>query len=1085
MKEVFKHKGSFVKVQMLVMKDRYQERMNINPKNRKTSFCRGRVVLALLSLVLFLAAAVSVFAFSASAVYDYSRPGYSQNIYNESFTSCDLLDSVLLRAMSEEERNYLNDYGSFKLIYPKTVPSSYIDIDISANTVTLTARPYEYRLQDGTKIACIPKNAKVSGSTDACKSFSSPSPDGEYTLSFTELVITQELEFDVDYYISVKISPDDFNSVISKAYLDAEYFDYLERLAVYERELSEYNAYLGEKRIYDEACREYAEYLGELEDYEAAELLYNQYLEDVKKYNADYLLYLEAEKRKEDMAEEIAAYEEYLAAMDKVNYRLGLMDGLQIKVTPLERSLYNAIIGTAVDEVLANKDFLASNLVGGDEDALKAADRATNSLRNIFKLYYATEDPEKRYEIYKSNYVLISHHFSNLFSALDKLYLNDNVRNGVEMKGRTEKFEILLAQLYYASHAFSDTPVYKFGTTTPYDSSYRIPTKTGGKTPLEILGAPYYTDENRAAPAKGDVYPDFVPEPDFTPVEKPVEPEAVAEPMPPEEKAEPGEAPSPVAEPEAPAVISNPGTELKPEFEANSSPAGLLSAYREGKLSPRSDLMRTNELEITLDISIVKALNPESFTVTYFENGEEKNISVEAGTLAVVDYIPEKPETQKMSYAFDGWVDSDGKAVDLSAIRQDVIIYPYFKEIPKTVDITWIIDGAPYVSKTPYDVIPECPKLPEKEGTLSTYYTFEGWDTEPTSVTSAATYTAIFEKHYTVPELESDSAVSLSDTLLTVNAGDVKQLSISRLLSYAKGKYSLRFLLNGASFSLSYSELIALSDAGAFAVDFSFSDNIYSVSLTDENAEPLSLSFKMNAEISVDEIKSTHKLISCQNGEKSYIRFSASNQKIAFLFNTDREYRLISEYSVTPFAKEGVTLSLDKSTAALGEWVSVSYSIPHDCELLTLYYIGADGNRVEFDGDGFEMPNFAVSVGADFQRISYKIVFISEGVIISSKNYYLGESVRVPENPWKESDDEYSYNFVSWSPSVSEAKADVTYVAVFEKTPLPPKDTGLAITPGVMRLLVTGGLGVSIFVLGVLPSCIASLVFFVKRRRRK
>ena len=83
------------------------------------------------------------------------------------------------------------------------------------------------------------------------------------------------------------------------------------------------------------------------------------------------------------------------------------------------------------------------------------------------------------------------------------------------------------------------------------------------------------------------------------------------------------------------------------------------------------------------------------------------------------------------------------------------------------------------------------------------------------------------------------------------------------------------------------------------------------------------------------------------------------------------------------------------------------------------------------------MPSESVNLRAKFTDILYTVTFISDGKQISSRTYKYGDEVRVPTPPSKLSDGEYSYTFTGWSAEVSAVTADATYVAVFDRTPLP------------------------------------------------
>lgn len=69
---------------------------------------------------------------------------------------------------------------------------------------------------------------------------------------------------------------------------------------------------------------------------------------------------------------------------------------------------------------------------------------------------------------------------------------------------------------------------------------------------------------------------------------------------------------------------------------------------------------------------------------------------------------------------------------------------------------------------------------------------------------------------------------------------------------------------------------------------------------------------------------------------------------------------------------------------------------------------------------------------ARWEAINYTVTFVSEGKVLSTKtNYKYGKNVTVPEDPTKEADMTYTYEFAGWDKEVTPVTEDVTYTAVF------------------------------------------------------
>ena len=111
------------------------------------------------------------------------------------------------------------------------------------------------------------------------------------------------------------------------------------------------------------------------------------------------------------------------------------------------------------------------------------------------------------------------------------------------------------------------------------------------------------------------------------------------------------------------------------------------------------------------------------------------------------------------------------------------------------------------------------------------------------------------------------------------------------------------------------------------------------------------------------------------------------------------------------------------------------------------------------------MPYGNIRLGATFTELEYTVKFVSDGKVISEKGgYKYGDTVRVPNNPTKISDEQYSYTFIGWSPVIATVTQDVTYVAQFEAVPIPKAEEKVSL----FNVLFYTGL--TVFILAILIS---------------
>ncbi len=1034
---------------------------------------------------------------------DYSRPGYSGDVYNETFDTIKFLRDKLGVSVGNVEREYLTETSDFVLSYPKNIPSSYVTLYPAGAQVFVYAKPYSYTNSEGVSVSWVPKRVVSAGNSQILKLGTS----GEYEAKLS-VSVEPGLVFTVEYSATISVPKEDINLELSRAYLDAKYLDYLEKQLEYEAALEIYNEYLSDKKIYDGLYLEYTEYLSDLENYNAELLRYEKYLAAQEKYEADYVVYIESLKTAEELADEILAYQEYVNKMEKINYRLSLIEDMKVNKTELKRSLYWAIKGDAVDQVLAEEDILTGNVVGADKAVVQGAGDATREIRAFFDQYFALESDLLKYRYYQINYQSFKNNIVKLFQCLENLYENGYVKGIIESKERSEKYEILLAQLYLAANALSDEVIYNYAGTVAFNANYKINTTKGYKTPAEILGNidGYYVDKNIATPPANEAYPDPVANPNYTPVPEPKKPEKVTKPTLPVEVSEPEE-PTLVQKPEAPLAVENEnGIAAKAPLLENSLEARLLDAYRKGLLSQRSDKHLKNDFETAVSISVTKVYGAETVTVTYHDYNENPigDVTVEAGTFAEIEHVPEKSGDEKYSYVFEAWVDEFGSEVDLSSVESDMRIYPRYKEVINKYTVNWQI-GDTIVKSETLDYGTELKAWPaEKNGDLNKYYSFSCWTPAISCVTQNITYTAVFEEKYTVPKLADGSIVKSSDTEISVNCGALlgEKLDVSRLLEIAAGKYSVNFqfsLLNlsrtstdlYAEFKLAYTDVVAMKKNLVTHLEFSILKENgleqYSVTAYGKNGEPHSTAFKFSASIPSEKNDEDMRVVYYLGEERLYAKSTYSDGRIAFNLNTGCHYSYIleifpSQISVLP---QEIKATVDKMEALPGEIVSVNVNLPQGYELISVYYVAPDGTRVTIGDGEFIMPDFDLSVGVETKKTVYTVNFVSDGMVISSKEYYYGDTVEIPDGVAKASDEKYSYKFKRWSPTVSAVTQDASYQAVYERTPIVKEDdSGLKISEGTLRILITAGVFAVILLCGVIPSLILSVIFIIKRKRR-
>jgi hypothetical protein len=132
------------------------------------------------------------------------------------------------------------------------------------------------------------------------------------------------------------------------------------------------------------------------------------------------------------------------------------------------------------------------------------------------------------------------------------------------------------------------------------------------------------------------------------------------------------------------------------------------------------------------------------------------------------------------------------------------------------------------------------------------------------------------------------------------------------------------------------------------------------------------------------------------------------------------------------------------------------------------------------------MPMGDVNIAAVARYKTYTVIFTSDNMTIVSFKLKHGEKIVPPADPKRENDEFYSYKFIGWSDEVGEAVEDKVFSALYEKTPLPPKERpkGIILSDTVWRLLIVGVASVS-GVIALIATPVVILIVKVRRKKSK
>ena len=703
---------------------------------------------------------------------DFSRAGYDCS----TVSATEFLTEKLGISISADEEEYLEAFPDFTIKYNANIAGRYINAVADGADLKVSATKYEYTAANGSKVIWSPESAEGLAS-------------GSGTWSFPISGMTEDY-VTVKYGTTLYIDKSYINSLLNQYYNAAR--SAAEKIRIENEKYNAYQNYVNESKRYEEYLEQYAKWNRDNELYQAYLREYNQYLEELEEYNSynyeakqqeyneAWQRYLEYQVAYENY---LKLYDEYLACintpeMDKVKAQIGIIDYIYA-VAGDNRTIYNAVMGDTVTEVLARKDDL--KLAGADGDAVDIASVATKNLRNLFSNYNSIKDEAAKYAFYVTTYSSLSDNLNELLRVLDYFYRISAVRTFIEKSGKNEKFCILVAQLYEITDALSVDPVTNYEAAhrwkDPASSAFGPSYKINGRTPAQILGSALLDYTDSPEPLKNGypllppepVEPERVEEPDLTLYERP------AKPVPPEEVGSPGAAPEKVPQPVKPAGIP----ELNEPYAPTEWESKLAAA--DGKIEYRQPYGSGYSLKLTTDVK--KYFRNYNGVTVYFypdKDSSEYLYFEESINGSYIEYPPDAPQPQKTlrgyTFTFSGWEYYDGTPVDFNNLpkgEEAVNVYPSFIQTPNLYDVIWVIDGVEYPRKAAYDSIPqfdgEPQKAPDKDGRQ---YRFVHWDRDLQVMTdSSVRYVAQFESSFLI----TWSVQGKADLVTSVWKGDMPE----------------------------------------------------------------------------------------------------------------------------------------------------------------------------------------------------------------------------------------------------------------------------------------------------------------------
>ena len=480
-----------------------------------------------------------------------------------------------------------------------------------------------------------------------------------------------------------------------------------------------------------------------------------------------------------------------------------------------------------------------------------------------------------------------------------------------------------------------------------------------------------------------------------------------------------------------------------------------------------------------------------SYTVTWSVEGAESSVILPYGASPVFDGTPEKDATAQYAYRFAGWRvrGEEDYSTRLNSVTGDVTYEAVFEAALRRYTVTWVHrEGHTESALWDYGTVPAPVGVPARPADDLYIYEFTGWDVTPAEVTGEATYVAQYTALPILPAADpSDEpqAPVPEDDIYTATV-PVSGQQIDRLLALARENDRTVSLLSAdgtVSLYLNEAALTDFLDAGGTHVKLYADGPLYVLRLTDAEGDAISL-----------EAPVTLRFTGASAYTKAYVKADDTLSPLAFAYEDGvltvrvregADLLLRNEYAVTLAPCENGELSANAEIAARGDTVTLSLTPHAGYRLDGIRIVGALTGATYPVGEDmtFTMPDEPVTVSATLSRKTYTVTFTVDGQVISTRTYFSGETLVLPDDPTKESVGNKVYTFTGWSPMVVvTVTADATYTAQFRESV--QGDNSVYIPPDSRNRAYLLYIELAI-ILALLIATPIVTVRLIKRRRRK
>ena len=399
-------------------------------------------------------------------------------------------------------------------------------------------------------------------------------------------------------------------------------------------------------------------------------------------------------------------------------------------------------------------------------------------------------------------------------------------------------------------------------------------------------------------------------------------------------------------------------------------------------------------------------------------------------------YVPNVKTENYKEYVFSGWSPS------VEPVTGDVTYRGSYTEAIRYYTVTWILDGGERIEKQSVLAGTMPVYTGNKDYVKDSYrYRFSHWSSTVSIVGSNVTYEAVYHEG-TPLTTDADGSVcrvEIASDLLLVTVG--RSVALRSLADYAiAGEKDILLRHGNMAAQISCEAIQTLLQNACMRIGFSAEEldgkTVYTLGFYNIAGQSLDIQIPVTL------------IYDYPDG--------ASGVPLCYRIDGDTEVRLEGIRADGTLIMEHVgggvflpqmehyirydtvancnTLKLPLQ-AAVGTWIDFGLATcVYGYEVKGVVLTYANGETETLDTFGFEMREDVTSAKLVIERVIYRVSFVVDGVVIETREYFMGEEIAKPADPNLDRGDGLIYTFSGWSPHVTLAigeNRDLVYTAQF------------------------------------------------------